>query len=47
MSRVATLERIDDARRAATRNSLIGAGVTEATADVTTPLAEQDRVRVR
>jgi hypothetical protein len=33
MSRRSTPERIDEARRAATRNRLIGEGVTEATAD--------------
>jgi hypothetical protein len=33
MSRRSTPERIDEARRAATRNRLIGDGVTEATAD--------------
>jgi hypothetical protein len=34
MSRRSTPERIDEARRAATRNRLIGEGVTESTADV-------------
>ena len=33
MSRRSTPERIDEARRAATRNSLIGAGATGETAD--------------
>lgn len=33
MSRGSTPERIDEARRAATRNHLMGEGVTEATAD--------------
>jgi hypothetical protein len=33
MSRRSTPERIDEARRAATRNRLVGQGVTEATAD--------------
>ena len=33
MSRRSTPERIDEARRAATRNCLIGEGVTETTAD--------------
>ena len=33
MSRGSTPERIDEARRAATRNRLIGAGATEETAD--------------
>jgi hypothetical protein len=33
MSRRSTPERIDEARRAATRNLLIGEGATEATAD--------------
>ena len=33
MSRRSTPERIDEARRAATRQRLIGQGVTEATAD--------------
>jgi hypothetical protein len=37
MSRRSTPERLDEARRAATRNRLIGERVTEATADAWMP----------
>jgi hypothetical protein len=45
MSRRSTPERIDEARRAATRSRLIGEGVTEATADAWIAAWESEAAR--